>query len=223
MVSWLTEWKWDVWQEVSPNRSDDRADIVAVRDRRVMVVEAKKSLTFDVIYQADRWSAHYRAVVVPYARPSEGRALAGRVCEWLGLGLYEAYIWDHDVKETIPPRLHRQYHASSTRMIEALADFPRSYVAAGSPTGGHWSKYRGTMDRVWAYVKANPGCTVRDVVKDVKHHYASPQSAVSAIPKWLTTIEKDRFRVEVDGRTLRLYVVVGTGPMREKNQVRNDP
>ena len=87
MVAWLHEWKWDVWQEVTFRGGSERADIAAVRHGLLMVVEAKSSLTFDVIAQAKDWAAHYRAVVVPYARMSRGRSLAFHLCRDLGIGL----------------------------------------------------------------------------------------------------------------------------------------
>lgn len=204
MVAWLREWQWDVWQEVEFGGC--RADIVAVRHGRLMIVEAKAALTFDVIAQAQRWPVHYRAIVVPYGGGGEGRRLALQVCRDLRLGVYLASR-ARDVREEIPPRLLRGADRMQAvrRYLKTLQHWPRDYAAAGSLSGTGWSSYRGTMDRVRAFIAAHPGCTVKEIVGNVYHHYASPASATAAIPKWLQTVEK-WCRTEVVGGRLRFYV-----------------
>ena len=212
MVAWLHEWKWDVWQEVTFRGGSERADIAAVRHGLLMVVEAKSSLTFDVIAQAKDWAAHYRAVVVPYARMSRGRSLAFHLCRDLGIGLYEAHWSEKTVREKEPPRLvrwPRRYQVEVKRMLEQLDSFPRDFAPAGSPSGSGWSPYtpyQDTMRRVRAFLMEKPGASIGDILAHVTHHYASPASARGAIPKWLQSVEKDWCRAEWDGKRLRFYV-----------------
>ena len=209
MVAWLHEWRWDVWQEVTFRGGSERADIVAVRDGLLLVVEAKSSLTFDVIAQARDWTAHYRAVVVPHARKSRGRSLAHFLCRDLGIGLYETE--GKTVQEVVPPRLVRWPRRDQTvkRMIAQLDSFPRDFAPAGTATGKGWSPYtpyQNTMRRIRAFLKEKPGSDIKDILSYVAHHYASPASARGAIPKWLQSVEKDWCRVEWDGKQMRFYV-----------------
>ena len=73
VIAWLESQGWDVYQEVESGRQSYRADIVAIKDKLVLVVELKTSLTFDLLYQAQRWrdKAHHVYAAVPACRPSE--------------------------------------------------------------------------------------------------------------------------------------------------------
>ncbi|HBD94493.1 MAG TPA: hypothetical protein DC057_10030, partial [Spirochaetia bacterium] len=63
VIDWLEKQHWDVYQEVPVNSGF--ADIFAVRNGLVWVIETKTSLSFDVMEQAFRREVHYRSVAVP--------------------------------------------------------------------------------------------------------------------------------------------------------------
>lgn len=82
VVRHLDEAGWETYQEVQ--LAGRRADIVAVRHgTELMVVETKLNLTFDLLDQAFRWKpyAHAVYIAVPFAKYTDGRAMAMRVAD----------------------------------------------------------------------------------------------------------------------------------------------
>lgn len=217
VVEWLRHWQWDVWQEIQFSAGEERADICAVRHGLLWVVEAKSSLTIDVIAQAYRWPVHYRSIAVPAATNDRGRYFAYHVCKTFGVGIllvsdsvlyHSDTSWEY-VTEHTPAQLLRSSHSTAKEYIRQLEGLPRDYAPAGSGSGsGHraYTSFRGTMDRVKAYILKHQGCTITDIITQVEHHYHTPASARSAIPKWLQNREMFPWcRVEHDGKRLRFY------------------
>lgn len=219
VVAWLREWKWEVWQEVTFASGGERADIVGLRDGLLCVVEVKKSLTFDLIAQAQRWGAHYRYVAVPSARDDDGRRLALDFCQSLGLGVlyvfargeydYKGARYYYSVKERVPPKIIRLHRSIIDEKVKTLARFPQNYAPAGSPSGNGfpaYSSYKGTMERIRQYLLIHQGATVKEILGEVEHHYASNGSAKSAIPKWLQSVESKWCETRFENRRLHFYV-----------------
>ena len=88
---WLLREGWEVYHEVV--YLENRADLVATRQGRLWVFEAKTSLSFALIEQAERWEGLANLVSVcvpaPSLRRQPGRGVAIRTLDRSGIGLVE--------------------------------------------------------------------------------------------------------------------------------------
>jgi hypothetical protein len=190
VIKWLDEQHWDIYQEVQFRNYGCRADIVAVRSGYVWVIECKTSLTFTVLEQADHWQSHFRSIAIPSARSLQGRGFAYHIAvQYLNLGILE--IGDNGVRERTGPKLMRYFHQSSKRMISQLREEHKSTLAAGSYGGGYFTPYRQTMNEVKRFIARTPGCTLKEIMQDLSHHYASDTSAKTCIRLALESWEKN--------------------------------
>jgi hypothetical protein len=207
VVEWLRSQDYEVYQEVILGRGggDAVADIVAVQQEEVWIIETKTSLSWDVLAQADnrkRW-AHKVSVAVPVKKPkklnrnnwSKGLYFAGKhdvrrytekLLEGEAIGLLVVRDW-------MGPPVFEQVEASrpkgrtngmwAPKLLDGLHEAQKNYVEAGSANGGHWTPYKETCKAVLEAVTSNPGIGTKDLVSIIKHHYASESSARSALAK----------------------------------------
>lgn len=181
VVVYLESLLWDVYQEVGCGQSV--ADLVGVQDDKIMVVETKRSLTFEVIAQALQWKslAHMVFVAVPYAKLSAGRRLAFKICRERGIGVLEARPAMRDVAETIEAEVRDSVEAGLVVRQEH-----KTYARAGSANGGHWTPFKSTCEALRREVARGPaGRTLIEVVKGLDHHYSSPSSARTNLGSWI--------------------------------------
>lgn len=66
-MRWLTEMGWDCYPEFQPPHGPGRADIAARKGPLLWIIEAKKTLSMDLMRQAVGWidEAHFVSVAVP--------------------------------------------------------------------------------------------------------------------------------------------------------------
>lgn len=188
VVAWLEGRGWAVYQECKlRGLHDTRADIVAVQNQQAMVVECKTRYSLEVLSQAYAWrhTATFVAIAVP--RPAgeshSGRGvheLAREVCSWRGIGVIEV---GHNVVQRIAPRATDVGYASP--WLDAVTEDNQTPAKAGTNRGGYFTPFRGTVEKLTAYVAEHPGESLRDIVAAVPNHYASKASAMAAIEKML--------------------------------------
>jgi hypothetical protein len=180
-VAWLTADSWDPHFEVTLPGSKDRADIVATRDGKLVVVETKLTLSFDLLEQGFRWKPYANAVwvAVPAAQPTPGRRLAYRVAEkYLMIGVLE--VGDGSPKIRAPaPELSRMDDA----LLLALRPEHKTFARAGSPAGGQATPYKTTCEALRSFVSDNPGCTAEEATASIRHHYRSNDKAAEYLLK----------------------------------------
>ena len=218
VVQHLIDLGWDVYQEVQMGQGEPIADIVALMDNRVHVVECKRSLSFDVIAQASAWrqSAHWVSVAVPLGKYSRGRQCAKTVLMERGIGLFEVCSVDDPVRAEISPALRRwaghgphrdrTWHMRDIKRLRGtLSENHRGDCAAGSAGGGHWTQWKATCAASRRYVAANPGCTLKELFAGVDHHYASDVSARSSMSALIQRGEVPGITMKRDGRRYRLF------------------
>ena len=189
---------WDVYQEVVA--SGRRADIVGVRGPLTMVVECKTALSLKLLDQVMCWRGYANYVVAAYGGGRAGRATTV-LCKETGVGLWSVY--HSELSEAIPPRFQRR---TWDGLKDALRPEQRSaqFAQAGSQ-GGYFTPFRGTCNALYKVVKQTPGITLRDALKEVKHHYASHVSAMSSLPGLIRKGIVAGVRI-TDGDPLRLYL-----------------
>ena len=214
VIQWLSDQHWEIYQEVQFGNSNGVADIVAVRNGILWVIETKTSYGFAVLNQASRWPAHYRSVAVPFARERDTRVALFYyqvgVIEvefhrqvWTGNGLQDVVYVD----ELIHAPLIRQNHKSSKRLIGSLLELQKTYAPAGSQSGSHLTPYKHTMIEVKKAIASHPGCTIKDLFEWMgKMHYSSPASFKGNLLDALIAFEKEWCRVDTTEKPYRLYV-----------------
>lgn len=185
VVAWLTEQHWDVYQEVSTGYSESRADIVAVQGPLSWIMEVKTCLSLDLMAQATDWlgRANFVSIAVPLAKNSRSRAFAGQILRDRGIGLIEcdATAGVHQAKA---PKLCRKV----VRPIgEYLHEAQKTMAPAGSARGGYHTPFAATCLAVTRFVTSNPGCTMRELVDGIEHHYGCDGTARSCLNHWLGT------------------------------------
>jgi len=204
VIEWLTDQKWDVYQEVQVR--GPIADIVAKQGPVIWIIETKMTLSLSVIGQAHEWLpwANYVSVAVPAGKRSMG--FAANVLKTYGIGLlrvnqYE-YDWSSAVSEVRHPALRRNI---GKEVLNALKEAHKTYAEAGNNQGRHWSPFKETCLQIYRYVRVNEGCTLKDVLNSVNHHYATPASARSCIPKWAEAGKMEKIKVIKEKGQWRFY------------------
>lgn len=204
VVMWLNEQHYEVYQEVASHRGI--ADIVAVMGGRLWVIETKTSMSLSVMAQAHRWQpyAHWVSVGVPY---NSGHGFPQKICQHFGIGIVrvkmtEASYRHSDVIETLPAQLHRRALIKNWRFHEEQ----KTYAVAGNNNGSHWSPYKQTCSAIVSYVKDHPGCCLKEVVENIRHHYASRSGAKQCLSYWAQAGKVPGIRCDRDGRYLRFYL-----------------
>lgn len=214
VVQYLRDLGWEVYQEVSWGQGGNkRADIVAVQDRVIWILELKKTFGFDVLAQAEEWihwnCAHKVSVVTP--EPKKGRVKAygfrKKMAEHIGAGWLQVRNgrWGQPdfVSTEATPRIQRRLR--DDHLGTFIREEHKTALEAGSQGGGYWTPFRGTALAVQETVRTCPGITLKELIEKVDHHYRSDAGARSSIRKWVSqgVIEGVEFRKE--GRKLTLH------------------
>jgi hypothetical protein len=186
IVSWLTDGGWEVYQEVET--ANGRCDIVGVRGPIRWAIEVKTSLNLAVMDQAYRNAAwfHHSSIAVP--APSNNQfgsprnwQLAHDIGKRLGFGVLRIISLsggeEQRVIQDLQPKLNRKPG------LVHLHEEQKTWCAAGSNRGGHFTRFQATAQRLAHYVKRQPGIALKEAVKSIDHHYASVPSATAALSK----------------------------------------
>ncbi len=194
---------WDVYQEVPALGCT--ADIVAVRENVVMVVESKTSMTLSLIGQAKGWvdKAHIIYVAVPHRASDSASEGAKWVCSLTGIGLI--YVSKSGtVSSIVGARVNES--ANPKKILEALN--PRQKdgsIPAGTSSGQTWSRWRVTVAELAELVQKNPGLSLKVALSKIKTHYSSIYSAFQALSKQALRGEIPGIRAEAREHDVMLY------------------
>ena len=208
IMRWLESQGWDCYPEAQFIRVGTRADIAAVKNRKLWIIEAKTSLSLALINQAYLWTdrAHFVSIGVPAGRRGTPE-IARMFLRQHGIGLLRVDIRTGCVFVNSAPRLSRAAHRSAGTLISQLHPDMKRYAPGGVASDGFSTPWRRTMDRVVEFIRRHHGCGLKDVMDGVNHHYASDASARSSIPFWLRESECERIRVVCDGRRMKFYPI----------------
>jgi len=206
IVEWLAAQGWDVHQEVQFGRAGIRADIAARRGSLTWVVETKLSLSLNLLEQASEWEAwtNFISVAVPHSMHRKRGLFLAKVLDLTGIGLLNVRgkSAEHDVEVHRAPRLNRKI--IKRRLLEIL-EVHENYTKAGSPDGGYWTPFRSTTRELRRFVEKNPGCTMKQAVDGIKHHYCRDTTAVACLRGYLRDGVIKGIRLEENGRAWRLF------------------
>lgn len=195
VVEWLTSWGYEVYQEVTFNGRC--ADIVAVKDGRLWVLEVKKVFGLGVIEQALFWKhlAHKVSVVAPHTSfPSNHyneNSFYVKLMKWTGIGVVTCSQWGCD--EKVPPQILRFQKRKERAILYRRKMVTPSMLArvlrgehkeskAGHPAPIRHTPFKETVKNIQNFVRgAKEPVTMRQISEKCQHHYHSDSAARSAL------------------------------------------
>ena len=203
IINYLHDLHWDVYQEVALKQFDGRADIVAVQNNRVWVIETKMTMCLTVIAQAMNWQrmAHWVSVAVPLQRKEKDMHYGQKICRKFGIGVLRAS--EGNVSEKVEPVLFRK--AEANRFLEGLCEEHKTFAKAGNAGGYFFSPYQKTCRDIVKIVTEHPGIMLKELIDSVDHHYASDSSAKSSISHWVHAGKIKGITLKREGKFLRFY------------------
>lgn len=200
----------EVYREVTMPRGG-RADLVGVAGPLVSSVEMKLRLNLEVLAQAARNAevVHFAWVVVPARAPAdyEVRRLLVDVAQWKGVGIVTCHPGSQGWwKVETSARFNRRALVDETR--RCLHEEQKTVGVAGSNNGGHFTEFKRTCMLFVEYVAAHPGCSMKEAVDGIRHHYSSSTSARAHLARMVERGVLKGVRLEHARRVGRPVVVV---------------
>jgi len=181
VIDYLKDLRRKVYCEVAA--AGGRIDIVALDEKnRITSVELKTRLSFDLLTQSIDRSAYSHWSIAACPKPKNMRAahIAVRtICETYGIGLW--FVRGKSVEVHCVPRLNR--NALSKYILNELHDGQMNQDAGVNQ--GHRSPFRQTVSGLTRYVANHQGCSLKDAIESIDHHYSTRTSARSSIASWI--------------------------------------
>lgn len=218
VIEYLESLGWDVYQEVKVSWGGRCADIVGVLGNRTWVVETKTTFNLTVMEQAFMWTrlSNYVSVAVPSTQQRSGaRDFARLVCQDFGIGvMYAGRGYDgSSVRVMDSPKLKRfndgrsreYFFRNNLRLRGTLCSEHKTFALAGNANGKHWSPFKATCQRVVGFVRKNPGCSLKEVISSIDHHYCNDSSAYGSLLHWIADGKIDGLIVDTTKRPFRYY------------------
>ncbi len=219
VFTWLEKNGWDCYPEVHLSGSGRVADIIAIKKDIIWIIETKTSFGKAVLGQC--W---YHICLSPIDKvscavphSSRNTSRVERLANYNGdhksgcvIGLLE--VKGDDVIETVVSsnNYSRMYKVEERRgWYFNLPERLKTHCAPGSPAGGVLTPFKVTCEQIHDYVRKHRGCTIRELVEGITHHYSSDKSARSCISN-LSNVIQEKSKVTfkwVSGRW-RLYPLI---------------
>jgi hypothetical protein len=202
IIEHLKSLKWCIYQEVQPQKYGRIIDIVALQGPLIRAIEVKTSFTSAVVEQAMHHVGqfHFVHVAIPHRRYTKGRIVLEQFLRYKGIGLIEKGF---QLRETIPAQFFRK--ARTKRIREGLHEAQKYFAPAGTAKGGHWTPWKATCQLWTEYVKWHPGCTLKEIVTNEKHHYSSDSTARTSMVAWIRAGKVPGIEIRYEGNTIKLY------------------
>lgn len=181
-VDYLSDY--DLYFEVDFYRS---VDIVALKNNISAAFEVKTSFNFKVLEQAiaNREHFNYSYIAVPEFGDSYFKI---QMCKDYGLGLL-VYRDKYDygsrgkVAEYVKPKLNRISNESLRSRLSKSNKL--SLPGSKSGDGTKITAFGVTVESLTKYVARNNGCTMKDAIQNISHHYSSCTVAVSCLARYI--------------------------------------
>lgn len=189
ILNYLQAYNWDVYQEVLISPIGRIADIIAVQNNKVWIIECKTSFNLSVLEQANTWMkyANYISICIPKThrrdKQTRNNIFGKSICKKLNMGCLEI-TRDAQVVESIKPSLQRK--SLSNVIISQLKEEHKHFAQAGS-RNGYYTPFKNTCKELIDFVKSKKECKLTDAINSINHHYSTPYSAKNMIRHWIET------------------------------------
>lgn len=218
LVPWLEDQGWEVFPEVESYPQGPVADLVAVRDEKVWVIEMKKSISLDLLTQAERWKDQTHAVsICTLVKNNQSsrtprywrvRSFVEKTLGFHGIGWLSVSCSDsfhtRPVTELVPPVFADTIAFNHLQKI--LNDGHKRMGIAGSAKAERWSPFKQTVENLKTYLLEHPGATYNEILDQVDHHWASRGTARQCLMKYLRKGVIQGIMVDETQKSHRLYL-----------------
>ena len=160
-------------------------DIVALNGNIMMAYEVKTSLNFKVIEQAygNKEAFHYSYICVPNARDNHFQL---QICRDYGIGVlvfnkYGRYDYHWEILERVKPQLNRKAITKYNRLHEYM----KGSVPGCASSGDRVTPFKITVENMERFVRLHPGCSLKEMITGISHHYSSDRTGISSSYQWL--------------------------------------
>lgn len=194
----------EVYQEVKC--SGVRFDLVVCFGRLRIGVELKKTPNLTVLEQSWRSQPyfHYRYVCTESPK-TISRQLWERMCGMIGAGVFYYHSGTNNVQlASYSPK--PWYNRCPVAL--ALYEEQKTWADAGSPTQGvtFFSPFRKTVRALTLYVRAHPGCTLKEAIDSISHHYQCDSTARNCLASYIQQDVIQEVQLDCTHRPFRLYL-----------------
>jgi hypothetical protein len=173
--------EFDLYFEVDYFRS---IDIVVLHGNISMAIEVKSTFNFKVLEQSIENSKHfnYSYIAVPIFNEW---SFQKKLCRDYGVGLlcYEHNEYDI-ITEEVKPKFNR--HTNNTKLKGVLNDRHKQSLP-GSKSGDSTkiTAFQVTVENAVRYVMRHPGCTLKEMIDGIYHHYTNSTLASRNLYQWI--------------------------------------
>jgi hypothetical protein len=207
IIDYLESLHWDVYQEVPCGSGV--ADIVAVLDEKMWVVELKKSLSLQLLDQAIYRCVrvHYVSIGIPSRNLDAKNYAVKTILDHYGIGVFMVGASGR-LSEERKPRLNEDRLLSYDLEKTFKALHPKmKQNKAGSLPGNNWTPWKEWKKNVERVVTENPGITPKEMVEKLKTlaPYTKPKNAEQAAVYYARNGLIERVQVAKENNRLRLY------------------
>ena len=147
-----------------------------------IAIETKLNFTIKVIHQAYRWIQHSNKsyICVPKTKKKNKKDfLFGlKICKQLNIGVFEVDMVTHYINELYTPSINSKYK------IPPLYEQQRDSLG-GNDKGDFITKYKITVMNIDTYMIDKNNVELKEVIKNIDHHYKNDKSAINAITKYI--------------------------------------
>ena len=100
-----------------------------------------------------------------------------KLCSDYGIGLLVYSTRNNKVEQIVGAKLNR---IKSTKLLSRLTDYnKKSLPGSKSGDSSKITAYSVTCDNMRHYVQRHTGCTIKEMMDNISHHYENDRSAVS--------------------------------------------
>ncbi len=200
VIAYLEDHKWDVYQEVQSRQFGKVADIVAVQNNVVWIIECKTNFGLKVLEQANNWYgyANYISIATP---PNKTNKFIEDFMIYKGIG--HISITEYDYYEKIKPYLNRK--AYTKKVLSILNEKHKTFAEAGNNERKHFTPFQNTVLEIQRVVKNKQGILFNDLIKEINHHYKTSSTAKSCLKQWIETGVIKNIFIRKEDNLLRVY------------------
>ena len=177
VITYMENMGWETYKEVGG--PGGCADIVGVKGNKTWIVECKIHPSLKVIEQVHNWIGYTNYLSAATVNKGNTYALS-IILKLLRCGYLYSNKHTANIYEFFPPK---ELEVTSKKpIIKYIKDFHKEAIAGSSGGSNQWTPFKQTVKNAEIYIKAHPGCSIKELVNNIDHHYASAISAMSSIP-----------------------------------------
>lgn len=184
VVNYLKQEKWTVYPELC------NIDIVAtffddnsINKTKIIGIECKKNFNLKVLSQAyDRRNLVDEMYIAVPEKYDMEHFFGTKVAEKFNIGVFSVSKnhYSSNARLMFKPISNDRKVQNIDKLLDPKAE---TYAEAGSAGGRQWTGFRKTVGIITDYVKEHPGISLKEILKNIKHHYKTNNSAYCNLKK----------------------------------------